>query len=891
MSQQRFCRLNVRRASRLAVLALVLCWLQTAASWAQTYVPGSTYFGRSNYIEYAAGDLPFILSAPHGGTLNPAEIPDRTNCPSCSGWDFTTTTDTATDDVAAKVKTEVGNLTGHLPHIIICHLDRGKVDCNREVVEGAQGKAAAVTAWNEFQDFINSASNSVVTNFGKGFYIDQHGQGHPEQRLELGYLLDKYDLTNTDIRLDSVSSFKNSSSIRTLANSVSNVTSFSKLLRGTNSFGEFMVGEGYPSTPSYTTPAPFTNPTASSNFFNGGYNTDVHGSVGGGPLSALQIEANYTGVRDSSAHRTAYAQSLARVVEKYFAQYYGISLRACAPSVWDSGSGNWSTATNWALGITPVSTNYLVFAGAGGAVTNNLAALTTGSGVISSVTFGSAAAGAYTITGNAFTLNGGITNDNAFSNVVNANVTLPAIFPFAVNSGALTVGGVIAGAGGFMKTGAGTLALTAVNTCTGATTNCGGTISLNATATLGGNGLLVFAGGDLLALNSRSAAPLSNAILMTADTEISGNSIFTNSNRILPFSANSVTTTGGTLTIRNTGTNSFATNNAFRVRFSGGGFNFTQPIIVGHASDLPVTISQLESYNDSLAGDQTFSGMISGTGQFRRDATNAALAGRTILTGANTYSGGTFVLAGTLLVNNTAGSGTGTGSVTVSNSGTLGGTGTIAGGVTCAGEIAPGQSAGTLTVGGGLNLSGGGTNLWELSGLSDIGAGTNFDQIVLTGGNLGLGGSSKLQISFINSVPPPASTSPFWMMSHTWKIIALTGGATNIGATKFTTILSGSYGTGAFTNTVDVGGNILLTYVATPAVRPVVQSFVPVAASLFNLTSSAETNRSYILQASTNLISPNWVAVCTNVASSSTLTLTNISSSVPVNFYRLLVVP
>ena len=872
-------------------MALVSCWLQSAASWAQVYVPGSTYFGRSNYIEYAAGDLPFILSAPHGGTLNPAEIPDRTNCPSCSGWDFTTTTDTATDDVAAKVKTEVGNLTGHLPHIIICHLDRGKVDCNREVVEGAQSDPEGITAWNEFQNFINSASNSAVTNFGRGFYIDQHGQGHPEQRLELGYLLDKYDLTNTDNRLDSVSSFKNSSSIRTLANSVSNVTSFSKLLRGTNSFGELMVGEGYPSTPSYTTPAPFTSPTASSNFFNGGYNTDVHGSHGGGPLSALQIEANMTGVRDSSAHRTAYAQSLARAVEKYFAQYYGISLRACAPSVWDSVGGNWSTATNWALGITPVSTNYLVFAGAGGAVTNNLAALTTGSGVISSVTFGSAAAGAYTITGNAFTLNGGITNDNMFSNVVTANVTLPANFPVAVNSGALTVGGVVSGAGGFTKNGVGTLAATAVNTYSGATTNGAGTISLNATSTFGGNGLLVFAGGGLLALNSRSTAPLSNAILMTADTEISGNSILTNSNRILPFSANSVTTTSGTLIIRNTGTNSSATNNAFRVRFHGGGFNFTQPIRVGHASDLPVAVSQLESYNDNLAGDQTFSGAISGTGQFRRDATNAALAGRTILTGANTYSGGTVVLAGTLLVNNLTGSGTGTGSVTVSNTAILGGTGTIAGGVTCAGVIAAGQSAGTLTVGGGLNLSAGGTNLWELSSLSDTGPGPNFDQIVLTGGNLALGGSSKLQISFIDTATPPASTSPFWMMSHTWKIVALTGVAANAGATKFATILSGNYGTGAFTNTADAAGNILLTYVATPAARPVVQAFVPVASGLFNLTSSAETNRSYRLQSTTNLANPNWIAISTNVASASTLTLTNISSSAPVNFYRLLVVP
>jgi len=883
--------LNVPLTMQLLKLATLTACFAAVAVGAQPYVPGSTYFGRSNYIEYAAGDLPFILSAPHGGTLNPAEIPDRTNCPTCSGWDFTTTTDTATDDVAAKVKAELGKLTGHLPHTIICRLDRVKIDCNREVGEGAQGDPEAVTAWNEFQGFINSSSNNVITNFGRGFYIDQHGQGHSEQRLELGYLLDKYDLTNTDVRLDSVSSFKNSSTIRTLANSVSNTTSFSKLLRGTNSFGELMVGEGYPSTPSYTTPAPFASPSSSTSFFNGGYNTDVHGSDGGGPLSALQIEANYTGVRDSAANRTAYAQALARTLEKYFAQHYGISLRTCAPSVWDSGSGSWATAANWELGITPVSSNYLVFAGPGGTATHNLAALTNGSGVVSSVTFGSAATGPYTVSGYAFALSGGITNDNPFTNVVNDNLALAGSFPFAVKAGALTLGGVLSGAGGFTKSGAGALGLSAVNTYAGATTNSAGLISLNAAATLGGAGLLVLAGGDLLALNSRSAAPLSNAILMTADTTISGNSALTNSTRILPFSANSIVTSGGTLTLRNAGTNAFATNNVFRVRFTGGGFNFTQPIVLGHLSDLPATLSQLESFSDNLVGDATFSGAISGAGQFRRDAASPTAAGRTILTGANSYSGGTFVIAGTLVVNNTNGSGTGSGGVVVSNTAALSGNGFIAGPVVCAGLISDSPGAGVLSLGGGLDLSAGGTNLWELSALSDTGAGTNFDQLILTGGNLALGGSSRLQLGFTDSALAPTNTNPFWRMSHTWKIISITGTASNSGSTRFAEILPSSYSAGTFTNTTDAAGNIFLSYVAAPAARPVVQSFAPVADGLFSLTSSAETNRTYVLQSATNLINPGWIPVRTNIATSATLTLTNISSSAPANFYRLLVVP
>lgn len=887
------------------------CVLLVAPTFAQTYTPGVSYFGRSNYISYAAGDLPFILSAPHGGTLNPTEIPTRTNCASCGGWDFSTVTDTATDDVAAKVRVELGNLTGHLPHIVICHLSRAKLDANREVVEAAQGDPEAIIAWNEFQGFLNSASNSVVTNFGRGFYIDQHGQGHPEQRLELGYLLDKYDLTNSNTRLDSVSAYKNSSSIRTLANDVAPGTAFSTLLRGPVSFGELMVAEGYPATPSATTPYPFDSPSSSTSFFNGGYNTSYHGSDNGGPLSALQIEANYIGVRDSAANRTAYAKALARALEKYFLNFYGINLRTCAPSVWGGAGGNWGTAANWTLGIVPVSSNLLVFAGSGGTVAHNVSALATGNGWLSSLGFDAAAAGAYTLTGNAFSLLDGITNSSAFGATINNALTFVGVPTLAAAPGAISLAGSVtnagsyirclgdvnlagpvSGSGGLTKVGAGTLALTGPNAYSGPTTNASGTISLNATATFGdGGGLLVFSGGDLLSKNTRSGAPLANPILLAGSSTIFGDGTLTNSLRILPFSANSITTTSGTLTVRHSGTNPFASNNVFRVRFTGGGFIFTRPITLGFIGDLPVTQTQLESYNDDLVGDQTFTGNISGTGQFRRDAADPAAAGRTILAGVNSYSGGTVVNAGVLIVNNPFGSATGSGFVAVSNNGTLGGSGTIAGAVWCAGTISPGQSTGTLTLGGGLDFSGGGTNLWELSGLTTSGEGVNCDQIVLTDGNLALGANAKLRLSFINAASAPHAGDPFWMTSHTWKIISLTGLATNPGSTSFGSIVNGNYPTGNFSNFADANGNVLLSYLATPAPPPLVQSFGLDNTGNFSLSFATQANRTCVLQYTTNLSVPDWINLSTNVATTGALTLTNATSGDAMRFYRILVVP
>jgi autotransporter-associated beta strand protein len=862
---------------------------------AQPYVPGTTYFGRSNYIEYIAGDLPFIVSAPHGGTLKPAEIPDRTY--------GTFATDTNTEDLARKVRTEFQNLTGHTPHVIICRLDRDKIDCNREIVEGAQGDPEAEIAWNEFQNFIIAARADVVARHGAGFYIDLHGHGHDIQRLELGYLLSSSELALADTTLNSTF-YENQTSIRRL--SQDSPLTFPALLRGAQSFGAMMVEEGYPSVPSPSDPSPGTNA-----YFNGGYNTVEHTSVNGGTVSGLQIESNYTGVRDTSANRTAFGQALARVMDRYFMQHYGLNLRTCSASVWNSGTGSWGTAGNWLPPVLPVSSNVLAFAGPGGTVTHNLSALTAGNGVITSIIFSNGAAASYTLAGNAVRLLAGVTNDSSGDHTINLPLTLAQVQSFNAGAGSLTFGGavsnggnqlvcvgeialsgVVSGGGGVTKTGPGTLALTAVNTYSGPTTNQSGTISLNATATFGdGTGQLVLAGGDVLSRNTRSSAPIANPIRLTASSTIAGNGVLTNSLRVLPFSSGDIVTTGGTLTIRNTGTNAGATNNVFRVRLSGGGFNFTRSVTVGFVDDLPSTLSQLESYNDLAAGDQTFSGAINGTGQFRRDAADAATAGRTVFSGINSYSGGTIVNAGTLLVNNPFGSGTGTGLVAVSNNGTLGGSGSIMGAVWCAGTISAGQSVGTLTLDGGLDLASGGTNVWELSSLTTAGAGTDYDQIILTGGTLTLGGGARLRLVFTGGAAAPDAGQPFWQGIRSWKIITLTGGATNPAATAFPQIVNGSYAAGSFTNYTDAAGSVWLRFVPVNAfARPVIDPVVAHAGT--NQTAihwAAVEGQTYRIEYKDDLAAPSWTVLDTVVADSVNESFTDATAPPAKRFYRIVI--
>jgi hypothetical protein len=296
-------------------------WLAMPA-WpaaAQLYVPGQTYFGRSNYIEYTAGNLPVIIAAPHGGSLKPAELPDRTY--------GTTNIDANTESLTREIFTAFTNRLGPgaWPHVIICRLHREKIDCNREIVEGAQGHPLTEIAWNEFQDFIIEAKRTVTNHFGRGLFLDIHGHGHTFQRLELGYLLGTNTLNLSDASLNSGTA-ANNSSIRHL-NTLSPFT-FAQLLRGTNSLGGLLESLGYPAVPSPTYPNP-----GGHDYFNGGYNTAEHGSRFHGTISAIQIECNFTNVRDSALNRRLFATNLAAATTAYFSNHFALNLHDRLPAI------------------------------------------------------------------------------------------------------------------------------------------------------------------------------------------------------------------------------------------------------------------------------------------------------------------------------------------------------------------------------------------------------------------------------------------------------------------------------------------------------------------------------------------------------------------------------
>jgi hypothetical protein len=290
------------------------------------YIPGHSYFGAGNYIEYIAGDAPVILSAPHGGALNPATIPDRTDA-RCGG-SATTTTDLNTIELVLAMQQAYHARFGHYPHVVISHLSRRKLDANRTPPEATCGNSEADAAYREWHAFIDLAAHAVLTATGKGWYMDMHGHGHTIQRLELGYLLDGSELDASDATLNTTRAFSDTSSIRTIARS--STLTLSTLLRGPDALGTLFAGNGFPAVPSASDPGP-----RGAAYFSGGDDTRRHacgaeatafGGTTEGNICGVQIETNFTGVRDNAANRQRFGDVSAMVLERFLLTNWGLRL-------------------------------------------------------------------------------------------------------------------------------------------------------------------------------------------------------------------------------------------------------------------------------------------------------------------------------------------------------------------------------------------------------------------------------------------------------------------------------------------------------------------------------------------------------------------------------------
>lgn len=267
---------------------------------------------------------------------------------------------------------------------------------------------------------------------------------------------------------------------------------------------------------------------------------------------------------------------------------------------------------------------------------------------------------------------------------------------------------------------------------------------------------------------------------------------------------------------------------------------FTNTAGVSHSSSNQARHLVLTGTN---TGENTFSGALANNGigvfSFSKNG-----AGTWVLAGNNTYTGATTVSLGTLVVSGAisnsssvtvAGGGefrynsatARTGTITLNGSGNssravLSGTGAINTALVLddlGDTLAPGNSPGIQTYGVSQSWDSF-TYVWETNNFTGTTAGTDFDQIGITG-SLALNGSGDFQLDLRSLTVGnlAGDVANFSEVDRSWVILTTTAGITGFDVNNWAILASGFTSDPAWGGTwsVDqVGNNLILNYSAVP---------------------------------------------------------------------------
>lgn len=350
-----------------------------------------------------------------------------------------------------------------------------------------------------------------------------------------------------------------------------------------------------------------------------------------------------------------------------------------------------------------------------------------------------------------------------------------------VSNGSGTFAGVVSGAGATLTLNAGSLTLAGNNTFSGQTTikagaslaiGAGGTTGSIVSSTVLNDGILAFSrsdrvafagsisGGGVLRQTGNGTTVLTGSVAASQTRIEAGMLSVEGANA---FDGDVVISAGATLNFAKTQEFSYRNviSGAGRLVQSGAGLNGKLILLgtntfTGGTTIVSGATLQLGSNSDggsssgSLSGDVVndgtlilnrsndlvLAGVMSGSGSLIKNG-----VGRATISGNNTYTGITQVNSGELAVNGSLGNT----NVSVATGATISGTGAIGGNVDVAGFLNPGQSPGTMTIGGNLTLSSLSVSNFELGEAGVVGGANN--DLVIVNGALTLNGTLNVTAS------------------------------------------------------------------------------------------------------------------------------------------------
>jgi N-formylglutamate amidohydrolase len=223
-----------------------------------------------------AGEVPIILSAPHGGRLPIPGVPERQNR-AVAG--FVTVGDVYTAELAQ----EVAAAMKRRPYTVVAGFHRRFLDANRPL-SGAAESPLAEPVYQQYHGALANYSEEVQRRWGRGLVVDIHGQKAEPDGI-----------------------FRGTQNGRTVATLVRRHGPAA--VEGPSSVLGVLATLGY-----RILPLEFVAPENDS--FDGGYIVQTYG---GGPIDALQLEFGRELRSPAQLRRTA--NNLAQALDTFLAAY------------------------------------------------------------------------------------------------------------------------------------------------------------------------------------------------------------------------------------------------------------------------------------------------------------------------------------------------------------------------------------------------------------------------------------------------------------------------------------------------------------------------------------------------------------------------------------------
>lgn len=236
----------------------------------------------TNLVFFQRGDVPIILTAPHGGSLSITNVAEREN--------GINVRDAGTYELTLLVNEELTKLLkGKKPYVVAAQFHREFIDANRIAGEAYESPSAK-PVYEAYHRHISESVTEIRKNFGgEGLLIDIHGQGR-----------------------DTTSIFRGTVNGVTVMRLIEKQGAAS--FTGDGSLLGLLAIDGYVIVPANTPPGL----PAEDRDYNGGFTVRTYGSSHEKGIDAIQLEL---GGRLRNSDRKSFAKDLAQAIFTFQERY------------------------------------------------------------------------------------------------------------------------------------------------------------------------------------------------------------------------------------------------------------------------------------------------------------------------------------------------------------------------------------------------------------------------------------------------------------------------------------------------------------------------------------------------------------------------------------------